>query len=161
MAIIIWQKLTISLEGFDCSRLFGEWRWLVPESASPQWLTGFGDCAFTFPDQAVFFLDVLEGTFNRVAASERDLDSFFQSGENRNRWLSADWFDICNQRGLFLGQGQCYGWKVAPILGGKFEFSNIQVFDIEVYESITGQLHRQLKDLPEGYSVSELKIRDN
>jgi len=70
----------------------------------------------------------------------------------------ADWVGICRERGLFLSNGQCYGWKVAPVLGRKFEFENIQVFDLLVYECIMGQIHRQLQGLPEGYVITELRF---
>lgn len=155
-----WKELTISLEGFDHHQLLAEWRWLVPETMSPLWLNRFGDWALKSPDATVYFLDILEGTFNCIASSELALNSLLESEENRNKWLMADWAGICGTRALHLSSGECFGWKIAPILGGKFEFSNIQVFYITVYESIMGQLHRQLKSFPEGYVITEFKIGD-
>lgn len=154
-----WRKLTIPLSGLGVEDLLKEWRWLVPATMSPLWLSAFGDLAFMGQDKRVFLLDILEGSFGLIAPSELAMTELLESEEMRNRCLSADWFETCNSRGLYLGPGQCYGWKVAPILGGEFSFSNIQVFDVLVYETIMGQLHRQLKALPEGYVISEFRLR--
>ena len=159
MADTTWRKLTIPLDGLSVDDLLKEWRWLVPATMTPLWLSAFGDWAFVGQDKRVFHLDILEGSFGPIALFESAMTELLESEEMRNRCLSADWFEICNKRGLYLGPGQCYGWKVAPILGGEFNFSNIQVFDVLVYETIMGQLHRQLKELPEGYVISELRLR--
>jgi hypothetical protein len=153
-----WYKLTISAVGLETHVWLQEWRWLVPTTFSPLWLNAFGDWVFTSRDGSIHFLDLIEGTFTPVAPSMNALSELLKSIENRNRWLMADWVGICKERGLHLNQGQCYGWKLHPILGGKFEFENIQAFDLGVYESITGQIHRQVKHLPPGYTVTELKI---
>jgi hypothetical protein len=158
MANGFWQHLTIPVERLDSQRLLKEWRWIVPNDLLPLWLTSFGDWAFKSQDGQIYFLDILEGSLSYIAPSARDLDAFFQGEENQNRWLMANWVAICADRGLFLSSGQCYGWKVAPVIGGKFEFLNIQVFDIAVYECIMGQLLRQVQAFPEGYVITEFKL---
>ncbi len=72
--------------------------------------------------------------------------------------LMADWVVVCKARGMLLSHGQCYGWKVAPVIGGKLEFENVQAFDIAVYECIMGQVHRQVQGMPEGYVITEFKM---
>ncbi|SRR6266487_2493946 len=153
-----WKELTIPPDGFDCQQLLAEWRWLVPETMKPLWLNTFGDWMLESPDGKIYFLDLLEGTFNCIAPSDQVVRERLEQEANRNRWLMADWFELCNERGLFLRTGQCYGWKIAPILGGKFEIQNIQVFDILVYESIMGQVQRQAKNFPEGFVITGFRI---
>jgi hypothetical protein len=154
------KELFVSLDGLNIEQLLAEWRWLVPETMKPLWLNSFGDWMLEAPDGQIHFLDLLEGAFNCIAPSKRILHEMLQEEENRNRWLMAEWFQICNERRLFLARGQCYGWKVAPIIGGKLEFLNIQVFDIAVYECIMGQVHRQVQRLPEGATVTEFRLGD-
>jgi hypothetical protein len=136
------QSLTISPAGLNCNQLLAEWRWIVPENDTPIWINLFGDWAFASPDGVVHFLDLIEGTYSPIASSTLMLDIALRSEENRNRWLLADWVEICIERSLLLARNQCYGWIKSPILGAQFEFSNIQVFDLIVYESLMGQVHR-------------------
>jgi hypothetical protein len=158
MANTEWQKLIIPAVGLETRLWLAEWRWLVPEAYSPLWLNAFGDWAFVSRDGEVYFLDLLEGSFKSIAPSNQALSNQLRAEEKRNRWLMAEWVDICQEKGLTLSHGQCYGWKFAPVLGGKFEFENIQVFDIQVYECIMGQVHRQVQSLPEGYVITEFKL---
>jgi hypothetical protein len=153
-----WQKLIIPAVGLETKRWLAEWRWLVPEVFSPLWLNCFGDWVFASRDGEIYFLDLLEGSFKSISPSNQVLSGQLNREENQNRWLMADWVGICRERGLLLSNGQCYGWKVAPVLGGKFEFDNIQVFDLLVYECIMGQIHRQLQGLPEGYVITVLRL---
>ena len=57
-----------------------------------------------------------------------------------------------------LGLGQCYSYKLPPILNGPIEPSNIEPADLPVHFSLLGQIHRQVKDLPEGTPIHEFKI---
>ena len=153
-----WHELTKSAVGLPTSIWLKEWRWLVPQGLSPLWLSAFGDWAFCSSDGKIHFLDLLEGTLNCISGSAQELDSLLREPGNQNQWLLADWVHICKQRGLFLKRDQCYGWKAAPVIGGKFEFENIQVFDLAVYQSIMGQVHRQLEGLAPGFVITEFKM---
>lgn len=157
MSKIFWKALTISPETIGSKEMLSEWRWLSPNKINPIWLNTFGDLALETDDWKIFFLDRLEGTFFPLVPSKQSFDEIFNDEQSRSRWLMADWFQICNERGLSLGLGQCYGWKLAPALGGKFEFENIQVFDLTVYQSIMGQIHRQIQKRLEGFTISEFK----
>ena len=89
-------------------------------------------------------MDLLEGTNICSAESKDEFDHLCKSEENQNRWFMADWVAICHESGLIPSETQCLGWKVHPILGGKFEFANIQLSDLAVYECVVGQLLRQI-----------------
>jgi hypothetical protein len=153
-----WKELVISVDKTSFQHLLSEWRWLVPQNILPLWLSPFGDWMLRYEDGKIYFLDILDGSISLAAQSEHALNNLLQNEANQNRWLMSDWVGICRDRKLLLAQGQCYGWKLAPILGGKFEFQNIQLFDISVYECIMGQIHRQIKKLPEGFIITEFKI---
>jgi hypothetical protein len=150
-----WRDFTIPVEGLDVQTLLTEWRWLIPENMKPLLLSFFGDWMLESPDGKIHFLDLLEGDVNCISQSAQELESMLQQEENRKHWLMTDWVQICRERGLHLAVGECYGWKIAPHLGGKLDFQNIQVFDLAVYECITGQVHRQT---PEGYVVTGFRI---
>ena len=43
---------------------------------------------------------------------------------------------------------QCLGWKVHPIIGGALDKTNLQLFSVHMYQSLMGQLFRQLGGRP-------------
>ncbi|MFF1254966.1 T6SS immunity protein Tdi1 domain-containing protein [Pseudarthrobacter sp. NPDC058329] len=55
---------------------------------------------------------------------------------------------------------QCIGYKTPLFLGGSDDESNLELTDIDVYWSITGQLIVATRDLPDGASISSLGIRN-
>jgi len=147
------------LDHEDLVRFLGEWRWLVPNGYCPGMLTNFGDWILTSPTEDVYFLDALEGTLDRIAPSETALNQLLLDAENRNRWFMADWVGICHNRGLILKSGQCFGWKLHPVFGGKFKCENIQVFDILVYQCLVGQLLGQLRSKPSQFIVTGVHLQ--
>ena len=61
--------------------------------------------------------------------------------------------------GLELAALQVY-WRRTPlVLGGADEIDNVEVTDVVVHLSIHGQVHQKVRDLPEGTSVSDVRIR--
>jgi hypothetical protein len=148
---------TVDLEGIDVDELISEWKWAVPSGLKVVATTKFGDSFLISEDNRVVFLDTLDGSLSDCGKGNLFSDGFVE--ENRERF-SADWVEICIQRGMLLEAGQCYGWKVHPIIGGKFAFENIKVFSLRVYESVTGQLVRQVTGKPQGYQVTGFTTGD-
>lgn len=144
----------IPLEGLDVGELFGNWLWHVPSEAQPVLLTKFGDWFFTLPNEQLAFLDLLEGTVVPLDGCESESltsQAFFDTNKER---LSTDWVDVCRGHGLELESGQCYGWKVHPRIGGELTFSNIKVYSVRIYQSLTSQLLRQIMTGLQGRKIT-------
>lgn len=54
---------------------------------------------------------------------------------------------------------ECVGYTTPLFLGGRDDVSNLELSDIDVYWSISGQLIVATRDLPDGTSISGLNIR--
>jgi hypothetical protein len=150
--------LTISLLGLDTEALLRDWRWLVPQEFAPVQMSKFGHWFFTDPVGRVHNLDLIEGDLQEIAPSIADYNRLKDLAENRTEWFLDGFVFRCDAEGLKLGPGECYGWRVHPMIGGKFEFENIQVFSLSVYESLMGQLLPQWKNLPPGQPIPQIKI---
>jgi len=61
-------------------------------------------------------------------------------------------------RGLTLQRNEVYGFTVPPIIGGQTVTENIQTIDFDVAPTISGQLHRQVRDLPPGTPISGFTV---
>ncbi|MEJ2855391.1 MULTISPECIES: T6SS immunity protein Tdi1 domain-containing protein [unclassified Saccharothrix] len=74
--------------------------------------------------------------------------------------LAVDWFEEwrASHDDRRLGFAECVGYRTPPFLGGTDDDDNLEVVDVEVYWSLTGQLYKQVKDLPEGTPVSGISL---
>jgi hypothetical protein len=57
-----------------------------------------------------------------------------------------------------LKSGQVFDLRKPLVLGGEFTLDNIQPLDASVHFSLLGQIHRQVRELPEGTSISGVNI---
>ena len=135
----------IAASQFDTKALVHEWRWLVPESDTPLFISIFGDWVFGQPNGSLWALSVLEGTYEQIAQNAAEYNTLNKSFEWLDATFIAGWQEIAARHGLEPTDGECLGWKVHPIIGGKFEAENLAIFSMTVYQSTMGQLHRQLR----------------
>jgi hypothetical protein len=138
------RDLAISCEYMDCERLLLDWRWLVPTSMTPLLVGIFGDWVFGAPDATYWHLDLMEGSFRQVARNSDEFNAMKEQNQYRNEWFGAEWADIALGNGIVPKLDECLGWNIAPVFGGPFEVENVQVFSLFIYQSIQGQIFRQL-----------------
>ncbi len=149
---------TIDLTAVDCERLLSDWSWLVQGQYSPLLMTAFGDLFLQSDDGHVWFLDLVSGEFKDVAHSRDDWAEMFNDPQTVEEWLMPGLVEALLGQGISLVEGTCYGYRIPPVLGGKIEIENIEQTDLSVYYSITGQIHRQVKDLPPGTPISKITV---
>jgi hypothetical protein len=58
-----------------------------------------------------------------------------------------------------LAIDKCVGYKVPLFLGGKDDYTNYEIADIEVYWEMQSQIFNQIKDLPPGTKISSIKFK--
>ena len=153
-----WKRLTIDAGGLDCDRLLSDWRWLVPKALRPFSLTIFGDWFFEDSAGRVIFLDTVAAQLSEIASSRQAFLAEREKQENLDQWFMAVRAMLCWERGLRPGPGQCLSFKIPPVLSGPLEVDNIEVCDLMVHESILAQIHRGVKDLPEGTRIDRLVV---
>jgi hypothetical protein len=135
-----------SVDGFDDIKSLREpWQWLVPASDTPLLITIFGDWVFGAPDGSIWALSVLEGTYERIASGSDEYNRLKTSVQWLDETFIASWQEIAFRHGLAPTVNQCLGWKLHPILGGAFAVRNLQIFGMQLYQQLVGQLHRQIQ----------------
>ena len=156
---ITMNDLTINPNGIDMDTLLSEWTWAMPEPLRPVLLTAMGDAFAQGASGAVYFVDMVEGIIRVVAD---DGESFQQLLRN-NQFVTDHLFPsrIVQYRnaGLTLGPKQVYSHKQLLALGGADDIANVETSDVCVHISIHGQVHRQIKDLPDGTPISKIKMQ--
>jgi hypothetical protein len=151
-------NLTLPLPDDKLDGLLEDWRWLVEGKYSPVLMTAFGDLFLRGETGAVYFLDVVSGEFTCVAKSVEEFEAELAKPETADQWLMAELVLLLREKGVNLHAGQCYGYKIPPVLGGQLSIENIEPTDLVVHHSISGQIHRQTKDLPPGTPISGFTV---
>jgi hypothetical protein len=155
------QHLTISLEGIDGSRLLEDWQWLLTGSHRLLAVTRMGDAFVEKADGEVIFLDTLEGTLKHAATNQNAFLKLLRAGAFDPTWFSPDMVALLEARSEHLAPGQCYSYKIPPVLGGSFESANVKAVSAMVHFCIMGQLHEQTRHLPPGTTIGHVKIVDS
>ena len=153
-----WERLSIDPSTLDCDRLLSDWRWLVPIGLRPFSLTLFGDWFFEDDRGRVHFLDTVGGKLSQIAPTRDAFHAMRGRSENFDQWYMGDLALLCLERGLQPREGQCLSFKIPPVLSGPLDPTNIEVCDLMVHESITAQIHRGVKDLPEGTKINRFVV---
>ena len=151
-------KITIDIHTLDWTVLLNDWTWLLKKQYSPILVTAFGDMFLRDTDGRVDFLDLISGKLTQVADSVEEMQQLINIRENQVEWLMTEVFATLQAQGIYFGDGQCYSFIQPPILGGQLEPDNIEVTDIYVHVSLAGQIHRQVKDMPAGTKITDIKI---
>ena len=155
---ITWNELTVSLERQNPDDLLSEWRWLVGDSMHLFMVSSCGDMFLSDRQGHVFWLDCGTGQLQQIADSMPQFDALRQQRQNVDQWFMPQLVGDLMAGGVLLGLGKCYSYKKPPVLGGRIEPSNFEPTDLSVHFGILGQIHRQVKDLPPGTKVSDIKI---
>jgi hypothetical protein len=129
------------------------WQWLPIQGREPVLVTAFGDIFFSGND-GIWFLDTLEGTFQRVCSTRTELEQLLATTEGESRYFLAGFVERACREGMTLRDGECYDFTLHPALGGKLEYGNIQPRDFVVAVHIAGQIHDQIRHVPPGTKIS-------
>ncbi len=152
--------LTVNFSGIDAAEVVEDWRWLVGEHRLPILLTALGDAFLQdVTDGSVHLLSVGPGTIEQVAASFEEFNVLLNDKEFVVENFAPQIVVELRGLGQTLAPGQIYGYKVPPVLGGKYSTENLEPTDIRVHFSILGQTHRQLQNVPEGTPITNIKVR--
>jgi hypothetical protein len=153
----IREDLIVRLDNVDSGRMLEFWRWLIPESHRPLFATALGDLFLAAPDGSVWWLDMGDGAFQAVADSEDEFRQAITDPDNNSLWFGAVLVDRLQAVGKVLKPGECYCYKLLPMLGGEYEPGNFLVYDVVKHFRVWGPIHEQLHNLPDGTTV-EFKI---
>jgi hypothetical protein len=140
-------------DGVDWSNALATWSWLLPREFTLWLVTRFADLFVVMADGTVHWLDVTGGTLTKVAEDRRDFAEKIDQGDNADDWLMIPLIDRMVAAGMRLSPGQCYGFKLPPVIGGEFSEANCAPIAIEDYLGACGSIHEQLRDAPDGTEV--------
>ena len=155
---ITLNDLTINPDGVDMATLLDDWTWAMPEPVRPVLLSAMGDAFAQGASGAVYFVDMVEGTVTPVAEDGATFETLLADTEFVTNHLFPARVVQLRNAGLTLKPKHVYSHKQPLVLGGEDDTENVEVTDVIVHISIHGQIHRQVKDLPDGTPIGEIEI---
>jgi len=133
--------------------LLAEWRWKVGGAATLLHVSRSGDAFGTHPDGHVWWLDTGGGELAEVAGSVTAFEALINDAAVAARLLlSPVVMEFVRLHGPFP-VGRCLGYTMLPVLGGTYTVENRWLAPIHEHFGVTGELHRQLRDFPDGTPV--------
>lgn len=156
---ITWKELTIDPDTIDSAHLLDSWRWLVEPNMQPMIVSSMGDLFLRTLEGKVYWLNTVDGQIGLAAESVAEFREEMTKREATEEWFLPGMVGQLLEAGVKLGPGECYSFTRPPILGGAFEVENVKPCSIAVHFGLMGQLHEQIKDLPEGTPLEEIEFQ--
>jgi hypothetical protein len=147
------------MTGIDTDALLEDWQWLLGgRSYAVFRATAMGDLILKDPARGFHLLDMIDGNVRPLADTEEELWAMLADRHTRKTVLATFVVRGLREAGVTLGPGQCYSPDHPPVLGGELSNDNLRPCDLRVHASIMGQIHRQVRDLPPGTRISEVRF---
>jgi len=147
-----WKQLAFTPSAESVASLMKAWSWLLEDQLSPFLFAASGDVFFEAEDRSIHWLDTGQGALTRIAESEAEFLQEVRNDQGRE-WLLSPVIDRLLEAGKPLGKDQCYRFTLLPILGGKYTVDNMSPASAGAWYRFTGDVHSQIRDLPDGTHV--------
>ena len=157
---IKWDDLTVNFDDYQSEDLLEDWRWLIGSSAQPILISSVGDAFIQDETGKIFWLETGAGVITEVAPSYEEFKAALKDKEKVSELFLVPIVADLKALNISLERGQCYGYKHLPILGGQYEASNFEPTDLSVHFAVSGQICFQVKDLPAGAEVVNVRLKD-
>ena len=133
------------------------WDWLDFEGKKSFITTAFGDVLFESAE-GIYFLDSIGGTLEKITNTKHELESILNTIDGQDHFLMAGLVVSARDEGLILKNGECCDFNVSPSLNGPLDLNNVPIMSFKVSLHVSGQIHKQIKDLPVGTKISAVKL---
>ena len=134
--------------------LLANWRWLCPQEVRLVAVDAFGDLFLADGQGMVWRLDTPGGQLERISESVAEFKHLAESLVKRKEWFFEDVAVSLGERGFRPAKGQCLGYKTQIVFKESTgAVTNVYLANLDEYVSFLGDLHNQMKDLPDGGKV--------
>lgn len=136
------------------------WSWaLLAEATRVLAQNSFGNVLVELSDGSIWRVCPEDVTAAKVAESESAIPELWADQEFQTDWAGDAWIEVAEPALRPLGEGQCYGFKIWPVLGGAYDVENMTIKSRLEWLAVSGDVGRQIKDLPPGAQI-RLDVRD-
>ena len=156
---INWAELKIDLSKINLKNLLESWEWLIGNDKKIILISTIGDAFLEDSNGICYWLNVGEGIFEKVAENITEFETKLTNNEIVEDWFLVELVAELKKSGIELTENNIYSYKTFPILGGEYLPENFEITDIEVHFEISGQIYKQVKDLPVRTKINKVEIK--
>jgi Domain of unknown function (DUF1851) len=157
---VTWNELVVDRATIaDADGLLDSWRWLVDASCQVVMISALGDLFVQNAIGQVFWLDTGWGELTQVAESAEAFKQLLLQPENVDQWFVPQLVGDLLTSGKQLKPGECFGYRVPPVLSGAIAPENFEPTDVSVYFHLLGQIHERVQALPDGTPIGKVTIK--
>lgn len=150
---ISWKDLSFLPSDEALAALRSAWAWLLPERFEPVMASALGDVFFQQGSKAVFWLNTGAAEIVQVADSRAHFTELLR-GDAYIDWFLPDLIQDLKDAGKILSADYCYTYAILPVFKeGKYEVWNLNPVPAIEHFRVTGTLHKEIRDLPDGATV--------
>jgi hypothetical protein len=150
---VTWKDLSFLPSDAALAALYDSWSWLLPSGIRPVIVSTLGDVFFQTEGPEVFLLNTGSGEVEKVAASRDEFMDLLKT-DKATDWFMPHLIEQLITAGKVLKPDQCYTYVTLPIFKeGKYDVANLNPVPAREHFALTGQIHKEVKDLPDGASV--------
>lgn len=150
--------LFLPINDAQLDQVLAAWSWLGLDGMRPVCITPFGEPLLQLASGHIVQIDTLDGQLTEIADSLQACRDRLATPDGRDEILLEGLVMTAQDRGLIPAAGQCYDFRIPPILGGHLDPDNIELADIVTKAGFLSQVHRQIRALPAGTSISGVQI---
>jgi hypothetical protein len=147
-----WLDLTLTPDEEAVRTLRSSWAWLLGDDWSPILFSIWGD-VFIQRSDGVAWVNTGTAEVTLVAANQ---DQFRErlAGEVWADWFLPELVGLLHKKGRRPSPGECFTYAIYPIFAeGKYVPENFKPVPAAEHFGLSGDLHRQLRDLEDGSEV--------
>ena len=130
-----------------------EWRWMIGPRARAVGWSSAGDLFYLDERDRICHLDTGAGTAKPVAESRSAFELALVDSTRSEELLLLPVVRSYEAAHGRLVAGQCLGFHTLPVFGGAYSADNRWAISIAEHAAFTGDVHRQIRDLPDGTRV--------
>jgi len=150
---VTWNDFSFLPSAEALSALQKAWAWLLPPRFEPVLASTLGDVFFQQGGADVFWLNTGTAEITRVASSRLEFMELLGT-EKADEWFMPRLIEELQAAGKFLQPDGCYTYVALPIFReGKYEVANLNPVPAAEHFYVSGEVHRQIRELPNGSKV--------
>jgi hypothetical protein len=129
------------------------WAWVLPNSVHIVAISPFGNVIVACADGSLWRV-CPESLSAEKISNESNFAAVLEDEEFREDWLFEGFVAAAQASLGSVGEGQCYGFNIWPVMGGTYTPDNFAIKTLTEWLAVSGDVGRQIKDLPPGTKIT-------
>ena len=148
-----WSSLTFTPSDEAVQQLRESWSWILREPFVPIPFSVLGDVFFEPRSGGVWWLNAGTAEVSRVAGSVEEFQGLL-GADLVDDWFMPDLVARLHGAGKRPTAGECFTYVTLPVFKeGTYEVSNLNPVNAREHFALTGHVHREIRELPDGAQV--------